>query len=332
MIRCLMLISGLSVAAAALAAPAMAPEPHVTARIAGADGGWDYASVDTASNRLFVSRSDGVMAVDLATGKVTPQFVPGARVHASFVIPGSNIGVSTNGTPNTATLFDARTGAVTATIKVGAKPDAATYDARSGTVWVMNADDGTASIIDPKAAKLVGSVSIGGALEFAVVDGKGHLFVNVEDKAEIAMVDIKARKVVRRTALPGCEEPTGLALTDSGVLIAACANGVAKTVAASSGKLLHDIAIGPRPDAVIWDARRKRAYIPSGGDGTLAVIDASNALPHIVAKVATQTGARTGAVDPATGKLYLPTARYDSSGPGRPKAVPGSFEVLVVSE
>jgi DNA-binding beta-propeller fold protein YncE len=332
MIRSLALFAALSVAAPAIAAPARAPEPHVSDRIPGADGGWDYASVDAASHRLFVSRSDGVMVVDLATGKVTPQFVPGARVHAAFVIPGSHIGVSTNGTPNTATLFDARTGAVTATIKVGAKPDAATYDAGSRTVWVMNADDGTATIIDPRAAKAIGTVTIGGSLEFAVVDGKGHLFVNVEDKAEIAMVDIKARKVIRRTALPGCEEPTGLALTGSGVLIAACANGVAKTVEAASGRVLADIAIGPHPDAVIWDATRNRAYIPSGGDGTLTVIDAANALPHAVAKGVTQAGARTGAVDSATGKVYLPVARFDRSGAGRPKAVPGSFEVLVVSE
>ncbi len=270
------------------------------------------------------------MTVDLATGKINDAFVPGERVHAAFVIPGTNIGVSTNGTTNSTKLFDATTGAVTATIKVGAKPDAATYDARSGTVWVMNADDGTASIIDPKAAKLVGSVSIGGALEFAVVDGKGHLFVNVEDKHQIAMVNIKARKVLRRTDLVGCEDPSGLALTTKGMLIAACANGVAKTVNAATGKPGADITIGPRPDAVIYDAARNRAYIPSGGDGTLTVIDTAAAQPIAIAVVATQAGARTGAVDPATGKVYLPAAKYDTSGTGRPKPVPGSFEILVV--
>jgi DNA-binding beta-propeller fold protein YncE len=321
----------LAAVAVAVVTPAIAaPMMSVTARIPGADGRWDYASVDAASHRLFVARGEGVMTVDLTTGKVNNAFVAGERVHAAFVIPGSSIGVSTNGTTNSTKLFDAATGAVTATIKVGAKPDAATYDSGSGTVWVMNADDGTASIIDPKAAKLIGSVAIGGALEFAVVDGKGHLFVNVEDKHQIAMVDIKARKVLRRTNLVGCEDPSGLALTAKGMLIAACANGVAKTVNAASGKLGSDIAIGPHPDAVIYDVARNRAYVPSGGDGTLTVIDTAAAQPVGIGKITTQVSARTGAVDPTTGKVYLPTQKLDANGEGKPKAVSGSFEVLVI--
>ena len=313
-------------------ARAAEPPRSVVARIAGADGGWDYASVDTAGNRLFVSRSDGVMTVDLATGKVTDRFVAGEKVHAAFVIPGSTLGISTNGTTNTAKLFDAGTGAVKAVIKVGAKPDAATYDAASRMVWVMNADDGTATIVDPVAARAVGAVTIGGALEFAVTDGRGRLFVNVEDRSELAMVDTAARRVVRRTALAGCKDPSGLALTSQGVLIVACANNVAKTVDAATGKLLADIAIGPRPDAVIYDARRNRAYIPSGGDGTLTVIDTAAAQPAAVASVATQPSARTGAVDPATGKVYLPSAKFDASGAGKPRPVPGSFAILVVAQ
>ena len=315
-----------------LAAPVLAasPLPEVIARIPGADGGWDYASVDATGNRLFVSRSDGVMTVDLPTGKVTPMFVPGAKVHASFVIPGSGTGISTNGSSNSVKLFDAATGAVRAELKVGAKPDAATYDAGSGLLWVMNADDGTATIIDPVAAKVVGTVPVGGALEFAVADARGRVFVNVEDKAEIAAIDTKSRRVVRRTRLPGCEEPSGLALTKAGTLIAACANGVAKTVDAASGTVGADLAIGPRPDAVIYDAARDRAYIPSGGSGTLTVIDTAAAVPVVLGQVATQRGARTGAVDPATGTIYLPAARYPADAAGRPKPLPGSFEVLVV--
>lgn len=318
-----------AIAAVAIASPAFAADLKVTDRIAGADGGWDYSSVDTAGNRLFVSRSDGVMTVDLNTRKVTPQFVAGGKVHASFIIPGTTTGIATNGLTSTATLFDAATGAIKATIKTGAKPDAATWDPASKTVWVMNADDGTATIIDPVGMKAVGSVKIGGALEFAVTDGKGLLFVNVEDKSELAMVDTIGRKVLRRTALPGCIEPSGLALTARGVLIAACANGVAKLVDAASGKLLPDVAIGAHPDAVINDVARNRAYVPAA-DGTLTVIDTS-ATPHGIATIATQAGARTGAVDPATGTVYLPTAGYAAGGVGKPKAIPGSFTVLVVA-
>jgi DNA-binding beta-propeller fold protein YncE len=194
----------------------------------------------------------------------------------------------------------------------------------------MNADDGTASVIDPKAAKVIGTVVIGGALEFAVVDGRGNLFVNVEDKHQLAMVDTRTRKVLRRTDLAGCEDPSGLGLSADGVLIAACANSIAKTVNAATGRLGTDIAIGIRPDAVLMDAGRHRAFIPSGGNGTLTLIDTAGAKPKAIAVVPTQIGARTGAVDPATGKVYLPTAKFNASGSGRPKAAPGSFEILVV--
>ncbi len=308
---------------------ARAEAPGIMARIAAGDGGWDYASIDPTGNRLFVSRADGVMTMDLSTRQVTAQFVPGERVHASFIIPGTSIGVSTNGNTDSVKLFDAASGAVKAVVKVGSKPDAATWDAATKTVWVMNAHDGTASIIDPVKQAVVGSVAIGGALESAVTDGKGRLFVNVEDKNELVAIDTRTRTVVRRTVLTGCDGPTGLALTRQGSLISACANNVAKTVSAATGALGADIAIGTGPDAVLYDSARDRAYIPAGRDGTLTVID-TRGVAKAVATIATQKGARLGAVDPATGLVYLPTARYAADGSERPKPVPGSFEVLVV--
>ncbi len=307
------------------AVPAVAS--GVVQRIPGADGGWDYVSVDAASNRLFVARTDGVMTVDLATGKVTDKFVPGARLHAAFVAGG--VGVTTNGGTNTATLFDPATGAARAEVPTGKKPDAAIYDPVSGTVWTMNGGDGTATIIDLKAGKATATMTIGGALEFAALDGKGHLFVNV-DKNELAEIDIARRIVLRRTPLTGCEEPSGLGITAQGVLISACANGVAKATDAATGRALPDIAIGKRPDAVLIDLKRSRAYVPAG-EGTLTVIDISAKTPRKINDIPTQTGARTGAVDPATGKVYLPAARYAAAAAGeRPKAIPGSFEILVV--
>lgn len=325
------LVAALSLTVAPLTAaePAL---PHISARISGADGPWDYASVDAAHRQLLVARGDGVMRVDLATGKVTAGFVPGARVHAALALTGTPWGVSTNGTTNTATLFEAVTGKVIATIPTGAKPDAATYDPKRHEIWVMNGKDGSASVIDPKSAKVIATVQIGGALEFAVLDGTGHLFVNIEDKAELVMVDTAKRQVVRRTALPGCEEPSGLAYVTPGILIAACANGVAKTVVAASGALGPDIAIGPHPDAVLYDAKRHRAYIPSGGDGTLAVIDTTGSSPRALGQISTQKGARTGAIDPETGTIYLPTARFGEAASGtRPAMIPGSFELLVLT-
>src|SRR3954470_1362638 len=193
------------------AAPARAPRLGIVQRIAGPDGGWDLLSVDAGHRRLLVARSDGIMAVDLATGAVTPKFVPGARFHAAFAIPGTRFGIATAGQANKAVLFDSGTGAVTAEVPTGANPDDAIYDPVSRTVWVMNARDGTATIVDPAAAKAVATVPIGGGLEGTALDGHGHLFVNIEDKNEGAEVNPPSRKVVRHIALTGCDGPTGLA-------------------------------------------------------------------------------------------------------------------------
>src|SRR4051812_41292761 len=216
----------IGVAASALLAllpGAAAPQPRlgIVDRIAGPDGGWDLLSVDANHRRLLVARSDGVMAVDLRTGTVTPRFVPGARLHAVLAIPGSGIGLATSGQANAAILFDTATGAVRAEVPTGANPDAAIYDPAGRDVWVMNAKDGTASVIDPRAAKVVATVTIGGGLELPALDGRGHLFVNVEDRGELAEVDLKTRQVVRRVALTGCDSPTGLAYLPSGFLLAA---------------------------------------------------------------------------------------------------------------
>lgn len=324
----------LASAFASIAAAPAAPDYEVVQRIAGADGGWDLLSVDPGHKRLLVARSDGVMAVDLATGAVTAKFVPGARFHAVFAIPGTRLGIATSGQANEAILFDSGTGAVKAEVATGANPDAAIYEPTSKTVWVMNARDGTATIVDPAKAKAVGTVAIGGGLELPALDGHGHLFVNVEDKNEIAEVDLASRKVLKHIALTGCDGPTGLTYVSSGILVSACANGVAKFVRASTGALVGEIAIGPRPDGAFADPQRHRAYIPSGGDGTLAVLDTSGPLPRLIARVPTQAGARTGAVDPATGRVYLPVARFGPppAAGQRRQPVPGSFEILVVAK
>lgn len=319
-------------AAALAVAPLPAAAMSVTSRISLADGGWDYVSVDPASNRLFVARGDGVATIDLATKAVTPQLVAATRTHAALVIPGTTIGAVTSTADGGVMLFDAATGKVTADIKTGPKPDAATYDLATKSLLVMDNKDGSVTIVDPASGKKTGTVAVGGALEFAVTDNHGRLYVNVEDKNTLVTVDIKSRAVVRTIPLTGCDEPSGLALTKSGVLISACSNGVAKAIDAKSGKPMADIAIGAGPDAVLYDATRDRAYVPGGRDGTLTVIDTKGHAARKIATIATQKGARTGAVDPATGTVYLPVARYEAAvGDARPKAVPGSVEMLVIN-
>ncbi|UAJ12350.1 YncE family protein [Glacieibacterium megasporae] len=315
------------------ATPVLAADPGmiVSKRIPGPDGGWDYVNVSADGRTMLVSRSDGVMTIDLATGAVNPRLVAAQRTHGAVTVPGSTIGMVTSTISGGALLFDAVSGAIVADIKTGTKPDAAAYDPATGMLLVMDNAGGGVAVIDPKTKALVGKVAVAGALESAAVDGKGTLYVNVEDKGELVVIDVARKAVVRTIQLTGCEDPGGLALTKQGYLISACANGHAKVVEARSGRLLADIAIGSRPDAVIYDGPRDRAYVPTGGDGALTVID-TTVVPSGVGVVSTQKGSRTGAADPATGNVYLPGARFAPAEAGqRPKAIPGSFEVLVVS-
>ena len=209
------------------------------------------------------------------------------------------------------------------------------YEPKSGLVAVMNGNDGTVNLIDPVARKAAGSLTVGGKLEFAAADGSGKVFVNVEDKNELVEIDMVNRKVGTHIALTGCEEPTGLDYdAQSHVLLAACSNGKAAAVFAATGKLIGLVAIGEHPDAVIVDVKNRRFLVPCGGNGVLSEVKiASDGSLSAGAQFETKKGARTGALDPATGKVYLPVADYEAAKPGeRPAMVPGSFHLLVLGQ
>ena len=296
------------------------------------DARLDYASIDGASRRLYVARGFGVTAVDLDTEQTTRQLVAGQHVHAVIPLPGGRA-LSTNGDSNTATLFVGKTGEVLAQIVTGKDPDAAAFDPASGLVFVMNAKDGDATLIDPAGGKAVGRLSLGGKPEFAVADGHGRLFVNLEDRNVTAVIDTAARKVIGNYALPGCEGPSALGIDiESEVLVAACANRTAVAIGAADGKVIAThLPIDRKPDAVIFDAVRKNFYIPCGRDGTLAVI--SESVDNVLTvrdSVLTAVGAHTGALDSKTGLLYLPTADYHITLSGIAPA-DGTFRILVLA-
>ena len=323
----------LAVLAVLLPPLAQAADLKVIDSIKGADGGWDLVSVDTEANRLFVARTDGVMAVDLATGAVTPTLVPGKKVHHIVAVPGG-VAASTNGDTSDVTLFKAADGTVLGSVPVGKKPDAITYDPKNKLVVAMNAKDGTVSLIDTDKKAAVGTISVGGALELAVADGEGKVFVNVEDKYEVVALDIAGRKVLAHYPLTGCDGPTGLAIdTADHVLLSACDNGKAVATSAVDGHVVATLPIGAHPDTVIYDEKNKRFLVPCGGDGVLTVISAEGGHLASAGTVTTAKGARTGAIDPATGKIYLPTAEFQPAKAGeRPAAVPGTFHLLVVGQ
>ena len=321
-------LAALFVATAATAAP---PTYRVVDQIKGADGGWDLLSVDPAAHRLYLARGDRVSAVDLSTRTVTDKLVAADRAHAALAIPGTGEVLVTNGNANSATIVDGLTGRIRATIPTGNKPDAAAYDAATGTVWVMTPGDGAITVIDPKSAKVLATVAVGGSLELGAPDGHGTLYVNVEDRNDVAVIDTRSRKLIRREALPGCDGPTGIVYDPATrETLSACANGVV-VVLSASGKPVASLPIGKRPDGAAFDPRRHLALVPSGADGTLSVIQLSPS-PRVLATIPTAKSARTIALDPSTGRGYLPAVdQQPPVGNERPKAIPGTFRILVVA-
>lgn len=329
---------GLSLAAgpcayAATAAPGpQASQLHVVARLPSTDGGWDYASFEPEHRRLFVAHEDEVLALDVDTGKLDPKWAPGDHLHEVLPIPKADLVLTTNsGDSSVRILTDA--GAPKASLHVAADPDGAVYDPATGLAVVINGEPGVLTLVDPRKEKVVGEIQVGKGLEFGAVDGRGRAFVNIESQSAIAVVDLRKKQVVARYVLDGCKAPSGLAFVAGDRLITACHNDAAEILDARTGAKIANLTIGGFPDAVIYDPARKVAYIPTALDGKLNVIALAGPSNNtIVERVPTQVGARTGAVDPKTGKIYLPTAEYKLPVPKgqRPTTIPGTFVILVV--
>jgi len=306
----------------------------MTGSISGPDGGWDYATVDPATHMLFVARHKGITAVDLRDDRVFPLFVNAKHVHDVLILP-DHLMVGSDEGSSSAELLSSTDGRELASFSVGRKPDAIAYDQKTGLVAVMNGMDGTVELIDPLKRVEAGIIGVGGVLEFAQGDGDGQIFVNVENRNKVAVLDVVHRRVSARYALPGCVKPTGLALdTRLGLVLSTCANGRAVALSTKNGHLVSVVPIGRGPDAAIFDRRHNLFLIPCGISGVLTIIreDANGTLKY-QATVRTAKGARTGALDPSTGKLYLPTANFEPRKPGQWQGdiIPGSFRILVLS-
>jgi len=323
--------------AMALATPAVAADYKIVDKFKMPDGGWDYATSDLKNNKIYWVRSDHTDVIDTKTKKVTSLKSTGGG-HMAVVVEGTPLVViPMREPPKTNRIVDVSADKMVADVGgAGEAPDGATYDPFSKHVYSVNHTSSDVTVVDPVAKKNVATIPVGGGkLEFAAADGAGHVFVNVQAKGEIAVIDVKTNKVTTNYKMAGCEDASGLAYASaSKLLIASCGNGVAKVLTAADGKEVASIPIGKGPDAVIYDPKNKVAFVPCGTDGVLEVISVADA--GKVAKtqtLKTQVLARTGAVD-ADGKLYLMTAAPDPTKPpgggGRPTPKDGTYEMLVI--
>lgn len=305
---------------------------HVLDKVPGPDGRWDYVRVDTVHNRVLLTHGANVMAVDLAT-KAVSSFDNGAILHDAMPINGGAEVLVTHGGTAQAVFIDAKTNAVIATLDTGKGPDAAGFDAKTGLALVMDHAGGQITLIDPKAHKVVGTIDVGGDLEAAATDGTGKAYVNVENKNEIAVVDLVAKTTVAHWPLAGCDGPTGIAYDVADKRLISACDGATVVVDIKTGKVVQTLATGKGADGIAYDPKQKLAFVP-GRAGTLSVIAFAGGKGTIVDTVPTAAGARTIALDERTGRLYLPSAEFGPSATpgGRPTMKPGTFQVLVVGK
>lgn len=301
----------------------------------GGEGGWDYLTVDSAAHRLFLSRGTHVDVLDLNTGKPAGQIANTPGVHGIALNPAAGKGYVSAGRSNSVMVFNLADLKVTATIPTGKNPDFILYDQPSDRVITFNGGSADATLIDAKAGAVAATLPLGGKPEAAVSDGAGHVYANIEDKSELVEIDARAAKVLRRIKITGCDEPSGLAIDlKHSVTFSGCGNKVMAVTALASGKVVATLPIGAGVDANGFDAAKGLAFSSNGEDGTLTVAKETSAGKYgVVQTVATQRGARTMAFDPATHHVFLVTAKFGPSVPGkRPPMLPGTFVVLEVGE
>lgn len=246
--------------------------------------------------------------------------------------PDGKAGFISDGGANEVVIFDPATFAIVGKIAAGGNPDGMAYEPVTGTLWVFNGSTKNATVVNVAERKSVATVALPGRPEFPVADGSGTIFVNIEDKNTIVRLDAKSQAVTATWPLAGCEAPSGLAFDKEGERLFSVCDGKKMAVTdAKMGTSLATPTIGEEPDATGYDANRKLAF-SSNGDGTLTVIDAGKAGYPVVQTLSTQKGARTMALDEATGRIYLATARPGKLVPGAKRAspLPGSFTIIVV--
>src|SRR5664279_1312428 len=302
------------------------------------DGGWDYLNADDATGMLYVSHGKMVNVVDMSTGKSVATITDVNGVHGIAIAPEFNKGFISNGPDSNVTVFSTKDYSVLKKIQVtGKNPDAIIFEPFTKTIITWNGRSSNATVIDAKSDKVIQTIPLPGKPEAAVSDGKGKVFVNIEDKSEVCMINVKTWKVEQTWSIAPGEGPSGLALDNENHRLFSATDKLMVVLDAETGKVITTVPTGGRVDGAGFDPKLKRAY-SSCGEGVLTVVQEENPNTFkVLATVPTQAGARTISVSAETHRIYLPTAEFgptpekttDNPRP-RPTVKPGTFTVLVV--
>jgi YVTN family beta-propeller protein len=304
------------------------------------DAGWDYLYSDDQSGKLYVSHGNMVQVVDMKTDTLLGTITGLNGVHGIAIASDLNKGFISNGRDSSVTIFNTKTLQVITRIKVtGQNPDAILFDPFSRKVFTFNGRSSNSTVIDAETNLVTATIALEGKPEFSVTDGKGKVYVNIEDKSRICEINTSTFKVEQSWSIAPGEEPSGLALdNETHRLFSVCDNKTMVVLDAETGKIISTLPIGDRVDGAAFDPGLKYAY-SSNGDGTLTIVKEENKDSFsIVTYLPTQKGARTIAINKITHHIYLPTAEFEQvpkSDAGnqkpRPKILPNSFIVLDIA-
>ena len=327
----------------ATTAAGQTPNYHVARKVKiGGDGGFDYVTTDPPSKRVFLTHSTHVVVYDLAKDSVVGD-IPNTRgVHGVALAPDLNRGFTSNGGDSSVTIFNYRTLEIIKVLPIHAiNPDAITYDEVTKRVFTWNHGTHDATVIDAEKGEVVGTIPNMGTPETAVTDGKGTLWVNIEDTNEIVKIDTRSMKETGRFSIAPCETPTGLAIDRANrVLFAACGSRHMTVIDADKQAVITTLPIGAGADGAAFDPQTKLAFASSGGgDGTTTVVrQVSRNEYTVVHSIPTQRGSRTISLDPTTHRIYQLAVEYGPAPApatpggraGRPPVLPGSFSLLII--
>jgi len=327
----------------ALAAPLALPAQQytVTGSIPlGGSGAWDYLTADTTARRLYVSHSADVNVIDLDTRKVAGALSGFGFIHGILIVR-PDLGFLSDGVKNEVVVFNPKTLEIKQKIKTDPNPNSLAYDASTGRLFIGHKPTKSMTVLNVATLKIEGSVPVGGLPEFPIADGKGAIFLNIDDKSEIVKINAKTMQIDAHWPLAPCESPSGLAYSAATHrLFSACDNKLLAVVDSTTGKVVATPAIGGSPDAAAYDPARKLIFT-SNDDGTLTVIADRGADKYeVVQTLATEKGARTMALDANTHTAYISSAKLGPPPAPTPEnpnpthhatSLPDTFHVIVVT-
>ena len=283
------------------------------------EGSWDYLTVDESARRLYVSHGTQVEVLDVDSGAIVGKIANTPGVHGIAIAPELGRGFVSNGQSSTVTIFDLKTLNAISQVPTGKKPDAIIYDPATSRVFAFNGGSNSATAIQAADGKVAGTVDLGGGPEFAVADGSGYVYDNLEDESLVLKINSRTLKIEQRWPTAPCASPSSMAMDrPNRRLFIGCRSKVMAVMNADTGQVITTLPIGDHVDATAFDPD-SRLIFNSNGEGTITVIHQDSPDKYsVVESVKTLPRAKTMALDPKTHQLFLSTAEA------------GQFEVLIV--